>query len=348
MSYNLTGQTVKGAAFMNIYDISEKAGVSIATVSRVLNGSSKVSEATRKKVLDVMEQNGYTPNAFARSLGLNSMHTVGILCSDASDVYQAQAVYYLERELRNNSYASMLCCTGYLLEEKQRYLDLLLSRSVDAVLFIGSRFVEESESENSYILDAARRIPVFILNGELKGENIYSVLCDDRQSSRDITDLILSRGSTSPVYLYRALTYSGKRKIEGFKAACAEHGLTGGEKRIFSSPGDVHKTRSVLEQIRESGLDFDAVIAADDELAAGAVKYAYSRRLTIPSQFQIGGYNNSVLASCSTPEITTVDNRVEFMCTTAVALLMQVFEGRDIPSKTMFSGTVVEKSTTLR
>lgn len=85
---------------MNIYDISQKAGVSIATVSRVLNGSDKVSDKTRKKVLAVMEENSYTPNAFARSLGLNSMHTVGILCSDSSDVYQAQAIYYLERELR--------------------------------------------------------------------------------------------------------------------------------------------------------------------------------------------------------------------------------------------------------
>ena len=64
---------------MNIYDISQKAGVSIATVSRVLNGSEKVSEKTRKRV-SCMEENSYTPNAFARSLGLNSMHTVGILC----------------------------------------------------------------------------------------------------------------------------------------------------------------------------------------------------------------------------------------------------------------------------
>ena len=115
---------------MNIYDISQKAGVSIATVSRVLNGSEKVSEKTRKKVLAVMEENSYTPNAFARSLGLNSMHTVGILCSDSSDVYQAQAIYYLERELRKNSYASMLCCTGCELLEKQSYLNLLLSRNV--------------------------------------------------------------------------------------------------------------------------------------------------------------------------------------------------------------------------
>ena len=74
---------------MNIYDISEKAGVSIATVSRVLNGNANVSEKTRKKVLDVMEKYGYRPNAFARGLGLNTMKTIGLLCTDSSDLYQA-------------------------------------------------------------------------------------------------------------------------------------------------------------------------------------------------------------------------------------------------------------------
>ena len=70
---------------MTIYDISEKAGVSIATVSRVLNGSNNVSEKTKKKVLDVINQYEYTPNAFARGLGLNTMKTIGIMCADSSD-----------------------------------------------------------------------------------------------------------------------------------------------------------------------------------------------------------------------------------------------------------------------
>ena len=73
---------------MNIYDISEKAGVSIATVSRVLNGNANVSEKTRQKVLDVMEKYGYTPNVFARGLGLNTMKTIGLLCTDSSNIFQ--------------------------------------------------------------------------------------------------------------------------------------------------------------------------------------------------------------------------------------------------------------------
>lgn len=333
---------------MNIYDISKKAGVSIATVSRVLNGSDKVSPNTRKKVLAVMEENSYTPNAFARSLGLNSMYTVGILCSDSSDVFQAQTIYYLERELRNNSYASMLCCTGYELEEKQKYLQLLLSRNVDAIILIGSHFVEDSSKGNSYILETAKKTPVFILNGALDGNNIYSILCDDYKASKDITDLVFSQGGKHPLYLYRVLSYSGRKKINGFSKSCEEHQLSDIETRIFSCPAGLQDAYQQLMHLKQEGISFDSVIAADDELAAGAVKYALYNDLRIPEDFKITGYNNSILSTCSTPEITTIDNRIEFMCVTAVSLMMQVFQGKDVPNKTMFSGSIVEHHTTCK
>lgn len=331
---------------MNIYDISRQAGVSIATVSRVLNGSSKVSDATRKKVLDVIDKNSYTPNAFARSLCLNTMSTVGILCSDASDVYQAQAIYYLERELRSNSYTSMLCCTSYQLQEKKEYLNLLLSRNVDALFFIGSHFIEPTQKGNAYIFNAAKKIPVFLLNGKLSGPNIYSILCDDENASKSITDLLFDRGASSPVYLYRTLSYSGQRKIHGFCRSLREHGIADTDQKTFSCPGPVEKTCEVLDELRNKGVFFDAVAAADDELAVGAVKYALQHGLRIPEDFRIAGYNNSLLSTCSSPEITTLDNRVEFMCTSAVSQMMQVLEGKDIPPQMIYSGSIIEHETT--
>lgn len=331
---------------MNIYDISAEAGVSIATVSRVLNGSGKVSDATRRKVLDVIEKNRFMPNAFARSLGLNSMSTVGILCSDSSDVYQAQAIYYLERELRIRSYASMLCCTGHEYNERLNYLQLLLSRNVDALFFIGSHFVEASDEENRYIIEAARKIPVFILNGELAGANIYSVLCDDFSAVKDMTDLLFRKGSRRPILLYRVLNYSGQKKMQGFLKSCRDHGADSRDNLVFSCTGSIEEACRTLEDVRKSGVFFDAVAAADDELAAGAVKYAIRSQLRVPDDFQVTGYNNSVLSVCSTPEITTLDNRVEFMCTTAVSHMLRVFQSLDTPSHTIFSGNIVKRQTT--
>ncbi|MGN1188324.1 MAG: LacI family DNA-binding transcriptional regulator, partial [Lachnospiraceae bacterium] len=164
---------------MNIYDVSEKAGVSIATVSRVINGNNNVSEKTKQKVLAVMKEIGYTPNVFARGLGLNTMKTIGIMCTDSSDVYLANAVYYLERELRNNGYDAILCCTGNELSTKKDYLELLLSKRVDAVILVGSKFLETKPADNKYIIDAATKLPIMLVNGYLDAPNIYGTLCDD-------------------------------------------------------------------------------------------------------------------------------------------------------------------------
>ena len=87
---------------MNIYDVSRKAGVSIATVSRVLNGSPNVSDRTRNLVLEVMDELGYTPNVFARGLGMGTIQTIAIMCSVSSDPYMSHAIYY--RSCRRTSY----------------------------------------------------------------------------------------------------------------------------------------------------------------------------------------------------------------------------------------------------
>ncbi|MCI6676372.1 MAG: LacI family transcriptional regulator [Clostridiales bacterium] len=330
---------------MNIYDISKQANVSIATVSRVLNGSTKVRPATRKKVLDVIQSNNYTPNAFARSLGLNSMQTAGIMCADSSDIYLAQAIYYLERELRQNSYTSMLCCTGYQLEKRQHYLQLLLSRNVDAIFFVGSNFIEEIEEHNNYLYYAAQKVPVFILNGHLSGKNIYSILCDDYATSFDLTEHILHTGSRHPLYFHRTLSYSGKGKREGFRDAYLKHGIT--DNHIYSCTGNLDEAKQLLTYLnQEKHIAFDSIITSDDELAIAAVKYALAHHRAIPDDIQIAGYNNSLLSRCCTPELTTADNRVEFMCVTAVSLMMQLFKGKEIPSKTTFSGNIVPRQTT--
>ena len=123
---------------LTIYDISKLAGVSIATVSRVLNGSQNVRSSTREKVLSIIESNGYTPNAFARGMGLHSIRTIGILCADSSDIFLAKAVYYLEQELQAKGYEALLCCTGYDFNVKSKYLSLILSKKVDAVILVGT------------------------------------------------------------------------------------------------------------------------------------------------------------------------------------------------------------------
>ena len=178
---------------INIYDVSKKAGVSIATVSRVLNGNTRVSEKTRDKVINAMKELDYTPNVFARGLGLNTMKTIGIMCIDSSDIYLANAVYYLEQELRKYNYDSILCCTGKDYNNKKNYLELLLSKRVDGIILAGSQFVENtSEHNNDYIINAAKDVPIVLVNGYLDAANIYSVMCNDEEAVYNATKLLIN------------------------------------------------------------------------------------------------------------------------------------------------------------
>lgn len=335
---------------MTIYDISEKAGVSIATVSRVLNGSSNVSEKTKKKVLDVMNQYEYTPNAFARGLGLNTMKTIGVMCADSSDLYLAKAVYYIEQKLRANGYDSILCCTGYDLETKEKSMNLLISKKVDSIILVGSNFIYEKEEDNKYILDASAQVPVMLLNASFDAPNVYSIVSDDYTSMYEATRQMIASGVTDILYFYNSTSYSGKRKLAGYRAAMEEANLlkSGNLMQFYmGSHEDIHAMCEHLTKVHNKGLTFNGVIAADDNLALGAVKYALSTGLKIPEDLSIIGYNNSLLASCCEPELTSIDNKLETLCQHLITTLMGLLGGNEMPKKTVFSGEIINRGTTL-
>lgn len=335
---------------MTIYDISEKAGVSIATVSRVLNGSAKVSPATRKKVLDVIDACGYAPNAFARGLGLHSLRTIGILCADSSDLFLAKAVYYLEQTLQEHGYESLLCCTGYHQEVRRSYMDLILSKKVDSIILVGSNFIGTTGEENQYIREASAQVPIMLLNASYDYPNVYSILCDDYTSMYEAAAAMLNAGITEILYLYNSLSYSGRRKLDGFTAAVKERGIPDYERLIHRYPGDPQQMSAVADFVAaaaEQSPAFHGVIASEDPLAIGAMKYAAQRGIRVPEDLSVIGYNNSMLADCCTPELTSVDNRLKTQTHQLVQTLLRVLDGEEMPKQSVFSGKLIRRGSTI-
>lgn len=331
---------------MNIYDVSQKAGVSIATVSRVINGSSNVSEKTRQKVLTVMKESGYTPNVFARGLGLNTMQTIGIMCSDSSDPFLANAVYHLEHNLRHNGYDSFLCCTGLELPDKKKYLKLLLSKRVDAIILVGSQYLESSKKDNNYILEAAKHMPIMLINGYLSGHNVFCTVCDDYQAVYDAAGRLCVDGKKRILYLYNSRSYSNQQKLAGYRAAIANAGLPADDSLILYCSKQIPEATAQIAAAAAAGLDFDAVLCSEDCLAIAAIKYCRKAGLKVPDNISIIGCNNSELSICCEPELTTIDNHVETLCTTTVSNLMQVLGGTTVPGRTMLSTNLVIRGTT--
>lgn len=334
---------------MTIYDISEKAGVSIATVSRVLNGNANVSEKTRKKVLDVINRYEYTPNAFARGLGLNTMKTIGIMCADSSDLYLAKAVYYIEQKLRVNGYDSLLCCTGYEYAPRVSAVNLLITKKVDGIILVGSNYIYEKDSDNRYIAEAAAQIPVMLLNADMDVPNVYSVVSDDFTSMYEATLQMIEAGIQDILYFYNSTSYSGKKKLSGYRAAMEEKKLLTDDDLMqfyHGSHEDVPAMIEHLTELRRRGLTFHGVIAADDTLALAALKYARTLGYRVPEDFCVLGYNNSLLAMCCEPELTSIDNKLETLCQHLITTLMGVLDGKEMPKKTVFSGEIVKRGTT--
>lgn len=333
---------------MNIYDISEKAGVSIATVSRVLNGNANVSKKTKEKVLAIMDEYGFTPNAFARGLTANTMHTVGILCPDSSDSYLAQSIYYLEQNLRTCGYDVLLCCTGYELADKQKYMQLLLAKNVDGIILVSSTFVSSVSEDNEYIKQASEKVPIIILNASLESPNIYSVCCNDERATEEATLALIKNGRKRILFLYSSHSYSCLKKRSGYKKAIASCGLSTDKELLQYCPDtdNIIGIKNYMKKLNDDGIVYDAVVTIDDKLAVGVIKYAKEMNIAIPTELEIVGYNNSTLAECCEPELTSINGKPIILCKQCSDALITVLSGEAFPNKSVFSAEIIKRGTT--
>lgn len=332
---------------MNIYDIAKIAGVSIATVSRVVNGSDKVTEKTRQKVMSVIEEMDYTPNVFARGLGIDSMKTIGILCPNIADVFMATAISILEKNLYHYGYDCILGCSGYEKEEREQHIKLLLTKRIDALILVGSTYAGRSDKkeETDYLRETAAKIPVFLINGFVDGPNIYCSYCDDFQATYEVTSSYIREGRKRILFLSDSHSYSAKKKLAGYEAALKGAGYPICEELKVYTYNNIHLVRDML--LAKKKLEFDSVLATEDGLAIGALKYAMARGLSVPEELSVTGYNNSQLSVGCEPELTSVENYLEQMCTDTIECMLKVLQGdQEVERKNEVRCKIIKRGTT--
>lgn len=333
---------------MNIYDIAERAGVSIATVSRVLNNSEHVSEATRQKILAIMNENRYVPNAFARGLGLNSMKTVGLVCPDAGDPWLSEAISCLESEFRARGYNCLLICTGHDPEARKNGVREMLDRHVDSMVLMGSSFIEDDPEDNLYLTEAGKSVPVFLLNGCYRAEGVYGVYCNDRKATREAAECLIASGNRRILFLYHNLNNSGQRKMNGYRDALEKAGIPFEPELCVYAERDarcLENVREVLEGLENSGIRYDAVLTTEDILAVGVLKYAAQKGIRIPDDMKVIGYNNSVICRCTSPELTSIDNNVSSLSAAVAENLIAVMQGEACPDGISFDAELIRRGT---
>jgi len=314
---------------MNIYEVAKKAGVSIATVSRVINNSPNVRPETREKVEAALKELNYRPNAIARSLAANTTKTIGVLASDVRDSYYANAVYILEQEFRMMGYDMILCNTGGELEKRKKYMGLLLEKKVDGMVFVGSVFKEKKD--NTHIMDVSEVVPVVMLNSSLQGNNIYSVVCDDQLAAFKVVESLASRGHREIAYVYDVDSFSGLAKLNGYYSGMQAAGLPIRQEWIIRTESGINGGYMALIRLMEMQASCTAIFTSEDILAAGILKGLLAKGKKVPDDVAVFGYNDSVLARCTTPELSTVDNKVGVLAREAARILCKVLDGEDTP-----------------
>lgn len=330
---------------VNIYDIAKMTGVSIATVSRVLNNSDKVSEKTRMRVMSVINEVGYEPNVFAQGLGLNTMHTVGILVPDISDIYMSSAVAYLENALAEYQYHCLLGCSGFTPEGKRAHTRMLLSKHIDALILVGSTYAGtgKDKAETDYIREAAKQVPVFVINGIVEGDNIYSAAAEDEAAEFGTAQMLIKKGYKDIIFLTDSHSYSSVMKRTGYEQAMKSNAL---KPRHYYVENSIEGVKKFL--VDNPDIIFNAVVAANDTIGVGVVKYALEKGLNIPKDLAVVGYNNSFLANACAPELSSVDNHREKICYDTVQNLMCRLgtEGENAKRRFSVSCELIERGTT--
>lgn len=329
---------------MNIYDIAKEAGVSISTVSRVMNHKGNVNPVTRKRVEEILEKNNYTPSAIARGMVSKSMKTVSVLTVDIRVPHYAKTAYTIEREFSRRGYEVSLCNTGGELEETIKYLRTALEKKADGIVLVGSVF--NTLCKNAEISGLLKNVPVVLANGKLELPNSYSVLVDDRYGILLAVEHLIQKGHREIYYLRDMDTVSAQLKCEGFITEMEKCGLKNARQQVVkaepSIEGGIHAVEKLIREKRK----FTGIVCGEDITAAGVVKALLHHGIKIPEDVAVTGYNHSEYAKVCEPQLTTIDNKPELVAMMSVQLLTSLIEKSDTYSSCTIQPELVEGETT--
>ncbi len=332
---------------MNIYDIAERCGVSIATVSRVLNNNKNVSAATRAKIQAVIDEENYTPSALARNLGTGGQAdataaitgSVGVLCASMQDPYQTELLFAIEQELRHRHRPVLLKSGVETPEQEQTALQELMGAGVSAILYLCP--LSYGQTDHSPIAAVSGQVPVLLVEGKVNAPGVYSVVSDRASAATELVELLMRRQRRRILFLYHRMTHGCQQALEGFKAAYEKMNMPLDDQLIVQVDNRLEDVNACIKRLLVNRVTFDAVIGAEDLLALGAQKSLGRTGLNMP----VIGFQNTLVARCATPELTSVDCDAAGLCAAALGILDSLLEGKEASSVTILPTKLVERDT---
>lgn len=321
-----------------IYQVSELAGVSLATVSRVMNNNARVSENTRNKVLAAMEQLGYRPNSIAQSLASNRSNSVGILVSELHGPFYGEMLSGIENECRAAG-KHVIIAAGHSEEASEKDgIEFLISRSCDALILH-----VEAVSDNYLIKLASGNMPVVLINRFIPQLADNCISLDNELGGYLATKELLQQGHTQLAYMAGPMWKSdAKDRYNGHLRAMAEYGLSFNPALLAEGDFQDSSGSACMQQLLAKGIPFTALVCANDEMAAGAMEVARAQGLNVPQDLSIVGFDNLILARYIYPKLTTIDYPIGEMGRMAARwVLKNIYQQQALQLKNVFQPVLV-------
>ena len=286
-----------------IKDVAKLAGVSISTVSRVMNESKPVSPESRRKVLDAIKKLDFKPNELARSLVMRKSNMIGVIVKDIGISYMAQIIRGIEEIGRMYNYDILLSSTYGDIEAEHKIIEFMCTKQVEGIIMI-------SEKINPEILFKlkSKKIPFVRLDKfyEYTGEHTVSI--DYKSTCNKMTNYLVDEGHKSIVFISEDVTSRiGREKLAGFNEAVAERKVKSAlinAKDITVQTG-YDMGEEIFKLIKEN--NSTVVFASEDTLAIGFISYCYDNGLKVPQDISVAGFGDDLIASIYRPALTTIE-----------------------------------------
>lgn len=317
---------------ITIYDVAREANVSMATVSRVVNGNQNVKPVTRKKVLEVIERLGYRPNAVARGLASKKTTTVGVIIPDISNIFFAELARGIEDIATMYKYNIILSNSDQNTDKEFHLLNTMLGKQVDGIVFMGGNITEEhvAEFEKS-------PVPIVLAGSIEESKKIPSVNIDYEQAVYDCIKEFIQKGHKNIAFVVGPLHEPKNvgKKLKGYQRALVEEGLPYNEDLVVEGDYTYDSGLEAFDKLLEAAERPTAILVGSDEMALGVVHGAEDQGFKIPEDFEVITSDNTRLSLMVRPQLTTIVQPLYDIGAVSMRLLTKLMNKEKVSENTV-------------
>lgn len=323
----------------NIQDVASKVGLSVTTVSRVLNNRGYISEKTRKKVYEAMEELNYQPNEIARALFRKSTNIIGVIVPSVGHPFFGKLVEAIETYASTKGYKIMLCNSFHERNKEIDYIQMLKSNKVDGII-IGSRSADLKKYMESSL--------PFVSIDRILNETTPCVSSDNYQGARLATTYLIEQNCRKLAFIggTPSLNLMANQRQQAFVDVCTASCITNVVVPTAESHLSAMDYTECIENLLQSHPDIDGIFASSDIIAAQVLQIVVQLGRKVPQDIKIVGFDDIILSRLTSPQITTVHQPVDRMGKCAVDFILRKMKGEAVPMRMVFPVTLIKRGTT--